>query len=199
MTRHKSHDERRAQILDAARACFIHNGYAHTRVDDIAKEAGLSKGGIYFHFKSKREIFDALLEQQQERTMEVVERAEQVEGTATERLAQLGTMLMEHFAGGEERRKFLIVIAEMGIRDPGLHQRIIAAHERYVDAIARHIQRGIDSGEFRDIDGRSVAVFLKMLVDGVEQGLALGYRFDTLEMLASGFDLIFNGLTVSNE
>ena len=35
-------------------------GNAATLFDDIAKRAGLSKGGIYFHFKSKRDIFDAL-------------------------------------------------------------------------------------------------------------------------------------------
>jgi AcrR family transcriptional regulator len=42
MTKHKSQDERRSQILAAAKRCFIRNGYADTRVDDIAAEAELS-------------------------------------------------------------------------------------------------------------------------------------------------------------
>lgn len=49
------------QILDAALQAFANEGYAATRIDDIARLAGLSKGGIYTHFKSKDEIFEALL------------------------------------------------------------------------------------------------------------------------------------------
>lgn len=52
---------RSAQILDAALQAFSEHGYAATRIDDIAAVAGLSKGGIYTHFKSKDEIFEALL------------------------------------------------------------------------------------------------------------------------------------------
>lgn len=54
-------DTRVHQILDAALQAFVHDGYSGTRIDDIARLAGLSKGGIYTHFKSKEEIFEALL------------------------------------------------------------------------------------------------------------------------------------------
>ncbi len=49
------------QILDAALQVFAAKGFAAARIDDIARRAALSKGGIYSHFKSKDEIFDALL------------------------------------------------------------------------------------------------------------------------------------------
>lgn len=49
------------QILDAALAEFAAHGYAATRMDDIATRAGLSKGGLYAHFASKDEVFEALL------------------------------------------------------------------------------------------------------------------------------------------
>lgn len=52
---------RTAQILEAALQVFADKGYAAARIDDIAAAAGLSKGGIYTHFKSKEEIFEALL------------------------------------------------------------------------------------------------------------------------------------------
>lgn len=52
---------RTAQILEAALRVFADKGYAAARIDDIAAAAGLSKGGIYTHFKSKEEIFEALL------------------------------------------------------------------------------------------------------------------------------------------
>lgn len=49
------------QILDAALRVYSERGFAASRIDDIAAAAGLSKGGIYTHFKSKEEIFEALL------------------------------------------------------------------------------------------------------------------------------------------
>jgi len=55
-------DARIALILDAALQEFSARGYEATRVDDIARRAGLSKGGLYAHFQSKRDIFGALLE-----------------------------------------------------------------------------------------------------------------------------------------
>jgi len=49
-------------ILDAALAAFSAQGYADTRIDDIAQRAGLSKGGLYAHFDSKEAVFHALLQ-----------------------------------------------------------------------------------------------------------------------------------------
>lgn len=49
------------QILDAALAEFSTHGFALTRMDDIAAKAGLSKGGIYLHFRSKEHLLEALL------------------------------------------------------------------------------------------------------------------------------------------
>lgn len=53
--------EREERILDAAAELFVHYGYDKTTVSDIARQAGVSKGAIYLHFKSKDELFEALL------------------------------------------------------------------------------------------------------------------------------------------
>ena len=52
---------RKQLILDAALAEFSAHGFTATRIDDIAKRAGLSKGGFYAHYPSKEEVFSALL------------------------------------------------------------------------------------------------------------------------------------------
>jgi AcrR family transcriptional regulator len=53
--------ERERRILDAAARLIEHYGYDKTTVDEIAREAGISKGAIYLHFKSKEDLFEALL------------------------------------------------------------------------------------------------------------------------------------------
>ena len=52
---------RTVQILDAALVEFSERGFAATRMEDIARRCGLSKGGLYAHFAGKDEVFEALL------------------------------------------------------------------------------------------------------------------------------------------
>ena len=54
-------DERRATILAAAGPLFARDGYAATRIDDIAAAAGVTKPIIYRHFASKKALYAALL------------------------------------------------------------------------------------------------------------------------------------------
>src|SRR4029079_8880179 len=53
--------ERRAAIIEAAMEKFIARGFAATRLDDIAKRAGVAKGTIYLHFKDKESMFEELI------------------------------------------------------------------------------------------------------------------------------------------
>src|SRR3569833_4447414 len=53
--------ERRQAIIDAALEEFIARGFAATRLDDIAKRAGVAKGTIYLHFKDKDSMFEELV------------------------------------------------------------------------------------------------------------------------------------------
>ncbi len=54
-------NDRPAEITEAALAVFAENGYSATRVDDVAKRAGVSKGLLYLYFKTKEELFKAVI------------------------------------------------------------------------------------------------------------------------------------------
>ena len=53
--------DRHAEILETAAKVFLRYGYKKTSMDDIARAAGLSRQGLYFHFKSKEELFRATI------------------------------------------------------------------------------------------------------------------------------------------
>jgi len=53
--------DRRQAIIEAAFETFIEEGYAATRLDDVAKRAGVAKGTIYLHFKDKQALFEELV------------------------------------------------------------------------------------------------------------------------------------------
>jgi AcrR family transcriptional regulator len=53
-------------LLDSAAACFVERGFAATSLDEVASRARVTKGAIYHHFASKRDLFMAVLERQEE-------------------------------------------------------------------------------------------------------------------------------------
>src|SRR5262249_21205413 len=72
--RRRMPEARPADILRAALDAFVENGFAATRLEDIAERAGVSKGTLYLYFESKEALFKAVI---RETIVPVVERAEQ--------------------------------------------------------------------------------------------------------------------------
>jgi AcrR family transcriptional regulator len=56
-------DARRAQILDAARRCFLRNGFHATSMQDLFAASGLSSGAVYLYFASKEDVILAIAEE----------------------------------------------------------------------------------------------------------------------------------------
>lgn len=81
--------ETRTQILAAATAVFAAKGFSQASMNDIVKASGLSKGGIYWHFKSKDEIISAIFEQHFEVQLNILQSAMQQSGNANEKIIQL--------------------------------------------------------------------------------------------------------------
>lgn len=69
----KEAQERKNEILDIADRLFKLKGFDHTSIADILMEAGIARGTLYYHFKSKEEIMDALIDRY---TGTVMDRAE---------------------------------------------------------------------------------------------------------------------------
>ena len=58
----KDAEERRNEILDVAERLFCAKGFDHTSTNDILKEIGIARGTLYYHFKSKEDILDGMIE-----------------------------------------------------------------------------------------------------------------------------------------
>ncbi|MGW7524509.1 TetR/AcrR family transcriptional regulator [Streptomyces sp. NPDC054783] len=65
-------DARRAQILDAARRCFLRDGFHSTSMQDLFAESGLSAGAVYRHFASKDEMILAIAEENMREVLTLV-------------------------------------------------------------------------------------------------------------------------------
>ena len=64
---------RMAEILDATEELFYTNGYHETAIRDIVKSIGVAQGTVYYYFKSKEEILEALISRQMSKVLSEME------------------------------------------------------------------------------------------------------------------------------
>ena len=187
--------ERKRQILDAAASVFSRAGYYEARMDDIADEAGLSKGALYLYFPGKEALITALLEGHLDHSLHFMEALVGMEGTVRDRL----TSYIRHESGElESMRAILPVCYEFYAA--ALRQEEAAAFfksyfRRYLDLLAEIVQQGIDRGELRQADPRQTAILLA----GSHEGLTLLWlmdptAFDWTTQMESGLQLVLAAL-----
>jgi len=145
--------ERPADILTAALEAFVENGFAATRLEDIAARAGVSKGTLYLYFESKEALFKAAV---RENIVPIIERAEQrvdeFEGSSRDLLVEVvrGWWKAMH----ESRITGLpkLVLAESSNFPEAARFYFDEVVVRVRGLFARALRRGIESGEFRELD-----------------------------------------------
>lgn len=196
MTRHLSPEERSDQILTAARKCFLARGYFATKMDEIAREAGLSKGGVYFHFTSKGEVFRSLVQQEYDAAIRFIDSVEASGDDVMAMLMQLGEHFLEQFAADNELPRFMVIIGEMALRDDAIQEMLLGLQQSYIDRMAHIIEIGIAQGQIRAVDPYAAAIMLKALLDGIQATFAVGYEIDLDSLLSGAIDILSAGLAV---
>ena len=114
--REERRDERRDGILDVARDCFLADGYAATSMSTIAARLGGSKGTLYNYFKSKEELFEAVMQRQCGALAETLFDVDHDGDDMRERL--------QHFAG-----KFLTLL--LTPESLGIHRVVVGETGRF--------------------------------------------------------------------
>src|SRR5215213_8635580 len=160
-------EERRTAILDAALSAFSQRGYHATSLDDVAREAGVSKALIYEHFASKQELYgDLIARNARELTQRVAGALSGVEVESTSK--RLATGLEAFFAFVEERRDAW----RMLFRDAS-DPETSAVLDRMVEQVTAEVTVLIsqDPGARRLTrveDDRSLRLLAEMLVGGAQ-------------------------------
>jgi AcrR family transcriptional regulator len=162
-------DERRQEILDAARRVFARKGLAATKMSDLAAAAGVSYGLAYHYFPTKEAVYTAVLEFALEGAAAVTERALHSGGTPWERLLR---MTQEMLAGGEGDAEYSLLAVQTGASEaiPAEARRLLARYGELIDRnVIELIRQGQAAGQVVAGDPRLLAtVFLATI-----QGLSL--------------------------
>jgi len=156
-------EDRPEQIIKAALQVFGECGLANARLQEIADRAGVSKGTIYLYFPNKEELFREMVRQT---AVAAIERAEQVvtQGTPTTQLLTFMRGYWTFVRSPVFSTIYRLVLGELH-QFPDLAKfyahEVVARGQRLLGGI---IRRGIDAGEFRDIDPMIAARMLVALV-----------------------------------
>ena len=189
--------ERRAAIIAAGLDEFTAKGFAATRLDDVAKRAGVAKGTIYLHFKDKEALFQELVRTALGPLIVRISTPQIGEGAGSARAAI--ELLAETFARdviGTKRADIVRMIISEGTRFPQLadfYYREVITHG--IAGMRKLIEYGIARGEIRN---PALAEFPQLLVGPlvvavIWQGL-FGKQapLDIAAMLRIHLDLIFS-------
>ena len=169
MTRPDVSDERRPQIIEAAIQVFLRKGYRKASMPEIARQAGLSIGGVYWYFKSKDEIIAAILERTFDQDFSALTELLGAGAPTADRLRAF----VDGYADSFEQWQWLNPIGMEfygeAAHDEKVRGVVLRYLERFRRALATLIEQGIQRGEFRAVDPIDTANVLL----GMEEGLAL--------------------------
>ena len=145
-------DDRRTQILRQAALTFLHNGYDATSMSQIAEGCGITKPGLYYHFKGKQDLLFAIMSH----AMDLLEqRSLAAMLSATSHEARLRSILHSHvrlITELEDGALTILVVTERNALRPE-DRRIIEQRVRSYTALIRATLEGLRAaGRLREID-----------------------------------------------
>ena len=192
-------DERPAEITEAAVALFSEKGYSATRVSDVAKRAGVSKGLMYLYFKTKEELFKSVVKSLIEPRVNALKSSiEQTDLTASEFLRGPFLQMIQQIPRSPARIVVRLMVAE-GPKHPDLTayywEHVVSVG---MGALRQLIRRGVDNGEFRR---NALEEFPFLIVSPVLFSILYSLVFerhqplDTDRMLEAHVNLLVDGLT----
>jgi AcrR family transcriptional regulator len=165
MTRSQQTDRNRGLVLDAARRLFLERGYHGATLEQIADEAGFSKGVVYSQFDSKADLFLALVGKRiQERAEQHAKLAARIAGSGNFAALIDGLRQADNEAPG-----WLLLVIEFRVhaaRDPELTRRLAAGHARTVDGVADVLATVARPGQKLPVPARQLAEALLVLSSG---------------------------------
>jgi len=184
-------------ILKAAAKCFAQNGFNETTMDQISKEAGVSKGALYWYFRSKEELFIKLKEKNVAEVLQTLIKLFAPMESFDSKLAEASRLYFSLLTPGQRRVARLNM--EFWAASPKISKVSKMLNDQYnkLQAFLKStIEKAIEKGELRkEIDSESLAIILLATLDGLELHWAvLEKDFDWQKIHDTFHDIILNGL-----
>lgn len=186
-------EDRPKEITEAAFGVFAEKGYAAARVEEVAKRAGISKGLMYLYFKTKEELFKAVVKSVVVRRVDALLDAVETTEMSSEEFIR-GPLLdfMKRVPGSPIAIVIRLLISE-GQRHPDLvdfyWENVVS---KGLTAISKFIERGVARGEFRStaVTDLPQLVLAPMMLSMIWRILFTKRELDTDKLMETQIDML---------
>ena len=193
-------EDRPGEIIAAALACFTERGFAATRLDDVARCAGVTKGTLYLYFPNKEELFKAVVRRtivaKIEQGESLVEEAAEPAPVLLQRIIEQWLTLRATPASAIPK----LILSEAGNFPDLARFYLEEVVLRGTDLIRKLLQKGVQHGEFRSVPTEHAAMcvvapmILSMLWRHSFEPHA-DHPLDAAALARVHLDLLLHGLT----
>ncbi|MEC8838744.1 MAG: TetR/AcrR family transcriptional regulator [Candidatus Neomarinimicrobiota bacterium] len=191
----RKQDLRKNQILDAAMEVITQNGYENSRMDDVVKLSNMSKGAIYWYYKSKKDLYLDLVNYWVMRYSDMVAKIMEKDQKASIQLKQILNYFIDEYEKDPEPFKALTEFWSMAQKDDDFHKKVQKVYAAFLEVIESIITNGKNSGEFKNVNTRIAALSIMINIETInwftlfdDHGVSAREYFNTLR------DFILAGL-----
>jgi AcrR family transcriptional regulator len=186
-------ENQRERILQEAAVLFARGGFDASSLNELAGEAGISKAGIYHYFKTKQEVYDAIIVRTLQSLIDQVETAVRERDDPYERLVTFMTAHAAHFERNYWAfRAMLISFSAMSA--PVSRAEAATLRERYEQLLRGIIADGVERGSFRDVDPASTGRAILSMLNWMARWYAPGGPKPASAFAQEYADLLLRGL-----
>lgn len=190
---------RRQQIVDIIRNIISSKGIEYVTISEIAGKIGTTKGAIYRHFKSKRDILSLLIDNIEETLMEALDSA-MVE---KDPIQNLKNILFAQLILAKNRRKtsFVVIMGAIQFSDPFIRKKILKLIQKYLRRIEKLLLSAIGLGLLkRDIDPKiSAIVFMGLIQSTITVWSYKNFNFVPQKIHAQLWNVYCQGIGASSD
>ena len=159
-------EERKSQILEAAKIIFSKLGFHKARMSDIAQEADLSKGSIYWYFKNKDDVIISLLDKFFKAEFKQLQPMINSDASTMERLLAYTDRVIKDMESTLKWMPLAYDFLALAFRRETVQMAIRKYYRAHMDTLTPIIQQGIDSGEFTAPNAENATIALSAIMEG---------------------------------
>ncbi|MDR7855070.1 TetR/AcrR family transcriptional regulator [Tissierella sp.] len=173
-------------IIQHAFDLFAEKGYSDTSIDDIVKASRISKGGIYYYFHSKEEIFLEIARERLRQRNSLTKESNNTMSNREKIINYINWTLTGFFEEKiQKMSRFTFEFWSVLARNPSMSDKAKERYKLFYDDLAEILQQGVESGEFKeDIDIASMVYIILSTMDGigfVNSVMGIGLTHDIVE------------------
>ena len=196
MTQISKEESRKNQILDAALEVVVEKGYADCRMDDIVETSGLSKGTIYWYYKSKKEVFLSLINHWVNKFGVTLNHIVEEDLSASDQLHELFAFFLDIYENKPDVLKAELEFWALASRDSDFRKKTQAVYHELLELIEAIVSKGVEAGEFKNVEIKVAALSIMVNIEGIiwfalfdANGIKARHYIETIS------DFILAGLT----